>query len=122
MTSTNKPVTDKTSQATAEAPKKRRGGKRPTDPAALSVKTPNAFHKALAEYVTEETGVEVTAKHAQIVMVMLPLFRRSAVGKELAEARKGGAAARREEKRLAQIAAAEKRIAELKAEGGKSAA
>lgn len=110
-------MTDKSTAKTAtvvDAPKGKRGRK-PLDPSTLASTEPNSVHKSMAEWFTQASGVEVTPKAVQVVTALQSQFRRSEIGAQVASLREADKVARAKAKRAAQIAAAEKRLANLKA-------
>jgi sulfur relay (sulfurtransferase) DsrC/TusE family protein len=83
--------------------------------AELAAKPPTEFNERMAEWLTEQTGVEITPKAAQIVTALRDEFRTSETGRELVESRKKVAAKRKADELAKKKAAAAKRIAELQA-------
>lgn len=81
----------------------------------LADKDPSELHKRMAAWLTERTGVEISPKHAQVVMSMRQAFRTSETGREIVEGRHAAAEARKAEKLAAKKASAAKKMAELQA-------
>lgn len=80
-----------------------------------ATKPPSITNTEMAKWITQESGVEVSAKQVQVVMSLASAFRRSDAGKAEAAARAKATKAKKSAALKAKRASLEAQLAKLKA-------
>lgn len=78
-----------------------------------ATKPPTATNEAMAKWITEQSGVEVSAKAVQVIMGLSTAYSSSDVGKAHAAAREKAAKAKKDAAIKAKRAALEAQLAAL---------